>query len=96
MRESISEFPARPGTNQSIYLPKSTGSTLEALAMSRHDWEIVDWDLKPQPKQTNLHNQRLCFNRVTDEAFIAETMVWILRMFSLLLKDLNFLLLFGI
>ena len=25
--------------------------TQEALAPSRHDWKIVDWDVKPQHKQ---------------------------------------------
>ena len=28
--------------------------TLEAVAPSRHDWKIVDWDVKPQHKQTKL------------------------------------------
>ena len=27
--------------------------TQEALGPSRHDWKIVDWDVKPQHKQTN-------------------------------------------
>ena len=27
--------------------------TQEAMAPSRHDWKIVDWDVKPQHKQTN-------------------------------------------
>ena len=27
--------------------------TQEAVAPSRHDWKIVDWDVKPQNKQTN-------------------------------------------
>ena len=27
--------------------------TQEAVAPSRHDWQIVDWDVKPQHKQTN-------------------------------------------
>ena len=27
--------------------------TQEAVAPSRHDWKIVDWDVKPQLKQTN-------------------------------------------
>ena len=27
--------------------------TQEAVASSRHDWKIVDWDVKPQHKQTN-------------------------------------------
>ena len=26
--------------------------TQEAMAPSRHDWKIVDWDIKPQHKQT--------------------------------------------
>ena len=28
--------------------------TQEAVAPSRHDWKIVDWDVKPQHKQTNI------------------------------------------
>ena len=27
--------------------------TQEAVAPSRHDWKIVDWDVKPQHRQTN-------------------------------------------
>ena len=27
--------------------------TQEAVAPSRHDWKIVDWDVKPQHKQTS-------------------------------------------
>ena len=27
--------------------------TQEAMAPSRHDWKIVDWDVKPQHKPTN-------------------------------------------
>ena len=27
--------------------------TQEAMALSRHDWKIVDWDVKPQQKQTS-------------------------------------------
>ena len=27
--------------------------TQEAMAPTRHDWKIVDWDVKPQHKQTN-------------------------------------------
>ena len=27
--------------------------TQEVVAPSRHDWKIVDWDVKPQHKQTN-------------------------------------------
>ena len=38
-----------------IYLPKSTGNTQEAVAPSQHDKKIVDWDVKPQPKQTKTY-----------------------------------------
>ena len=31
--------------------------TQEAVAPSRHDWKIVDWDVKPQHKQ-NFKNKR--------------------------------------
>ena len=31
--------------------------TQEAMAPSRHDWKIVDWDVKPQHKQTNISNR---------------------------------------
>ena len=31
--------------------------TQEAVAPSRHDWKIVDWDVKPQHKQTNKQNK---------------------------------------
>ena len=27
--------------------------TQEVVALSRHDWKIVDWDVKPQHRQTN-------------------------------------------
>ena len=27
--------------------------TQEAVAPSRHDWKLVDWDVKPQHKQAN-------------------------------------------
>ena len=31
--------------------------TQEAMAPSRHDWKIVDWDVKPQHNQpTNQHD----------------------------------------
>ena len=32
--------------------------TQEAVAPSRHDWKIVDWDVKPQHKQTKFTNQK--------------------------------------
>ena len=35
-----------------IYSPKSTGNTQKAMAPSRFDWKIVDWDVKHQRKQT--------------------------------------------
>ena len=38
---------------QDTLLTESTGNTQEAVAPSRHDWKIVDWDVKPQHKQTN-------------------------------------------
>ena len=41
-----------------IFIPKSTGNTQEAVAPSRHDSKNVDWDVKPQPKQTNKQTQR--------------------------------------
>ena len=31
-------------------LPESTGNTRKAVAPSRHDSKIVDWDVKPQHK----------------------------------------------
>ena len=30
---------------------KSAGNTQEEVAPSRHDWKIVDWNVKPQPKK---------------------------------------------
>ena len=32
--------------------------TQEAVAPSRHDWKIVDWDVKPQHKQSSVFKQR--------------------------------------
>ena len=32
--------------------------TQEAVAPSRHDWKIVDWDVEPQHKQTKSTHQR--------------------------------------
>ena len=32
--------------------PKKYGYTQEGVAPSRHDRKIVDWDEKPEPKQT--------------------------------------------
>ena len=38
---------------QDTLLPKSTCNTQEEVALFRHDRKIVDWDVKPQHKQTN-------------------------------------------
>ena len=38
--------------------------TQEAMAPSRHDWKIVDWDVKPQHNQPTIYNaitQNICF-----------------------------------
>ena len=37
--------------------------TQEAVAPSRHDWKIVDWDVKPQHKQTNKLTQIFVYNK---------------------------------
>ena len=34
--------------------------TQEAMAPSRHDWKIVDWDVKPQHNQQPTNQHRLC------------------------------------
>ena len=49
-----------------IYLPKSTGNTQEAVAPSRHDYKINDWDVKPQPTQTNKYKGILQFTTVSN------------------------------
>ena len=36
--------------------------TQEAVAPSRHDWKIVDWDGKPQHKQTNIQAMNQVFS----------------------------------
>ena len=39
--------------SKDTYTPrKGTGNTQEAAALSRHDYKIVDWDVKHQHKQT--------------------------------------------
>ena len=38
--------------------------TQEAVAPSRHDWKIVDWDVKPQHKQTN---KTVCQSQQSDQ-----------------------------
>ena len=43
--------------SKTLYSPKVLVITQEAVAPSRHDWKIVDWDVKPQHKQTN----NICF-----------------------------------
>ena len=40
---------ARPFTPQKYWL-----ITQEAMAPSRHDWKIVDWDVKPQHNQPTI------------------------------------------
>ena len=37
-------------------LPERTGNTQEVEAPSRHYQKIVDWDVKPQQNQTDVHN----------------------------------------
>ena len=40
---------------QDTLLPKKYWlNTQEVVAPSRHDYKIVDWDVKPQYKQTNI------------------------------------------
>ena len=39
--------------SKTLYTPKSTGNTQEAAAPPQKDWKFVDWDVKPQHKQTN-------------------------------------------
>ena len=34
--------------------------TQEAVAPSRHDWKIVDWDVKPQHKQNKQNSDSDC------------------------------------
>ena len=36
--------------------------TQEAVASSRHDWKIIDWDVKPQHKQTKAGYARIYDN----------------------------------
>ena len=38
--------------SKTLYSRKYWLITQEAVAPSRHDWKIVDWDVKPQHKQT--------------------------------------------
>ena len=40
--------------SKTLYLLLSTGSTQGDRNMSRHGWNIVDWDLKHQHKQTRI------------------------------------------
>ena len=40
-----------------IYSPKSNDNTQEAVDPSRHDWKIVEWDVKHQ--HTKKHKQNL-------------------------------------
>ena len=36
--------------------------TQEAMAPSRHDWKIVDWDVKPQHNQPTLWRHKILMN----------------------------------
>ena len=38
--------------SKTLYSPKVLVNYPETVAPSRHDWKIVDWDVKPQHKQT--------------------------------------------
>ena len=49
--------------------------TQEAVALSRHDWKIVDWDVKPQHKQTN-KEIRMCIC-IHVSSIILGTYIWI-------------------
>ena len=31
------------------------------MAPSRHDWKIVDWDVKPQHNQPNIKHQKMTY-----------------------------------
>ena len=42
-----------PWARHFLKLPKSTGDTQEVVALSQHDWKVVDWDVKPQHKQNH-------------------------------------------
>ena len=42
--------------SKTLYSRKYWLNTQEAMAPSRHDWKIVDWDVKPQ------HNQWFWWN----------------------------------
>ena len=49
--------------------------TQEAMAPSRHDWKIVDWDVKPQhnqPPSIYIHNLNLTtvYEKITTKGFI--------------------------
>ena len=35
--------------------------TQEAVAPSRHDWKIVDWDVKPQNKNKQTNKKKTCY-----------------------------------
>ena len=49
-------------------------STQEAVAPSQHDWKIVDWDVKPQHKQTNI--QFDCFSVGREEKGDRKQLCW--------------------
>ena len=43
--------------------------TQEAMAPSRHDWKIVDWDVKPQHNQPNLLSHHLQISKRENRQF---------------------------
>ena len=38
--------------SNTLYSAKSTGNTQEVLTQSQYDLKIINWDVKPQHKQT--------------------------------------------
>ena len=44
--------------------------TQEAMAPSRHDWKIVDWDVKPQHNQPTFVEFRIFFNWKQNACFL--------------------------
>ena len=44
--------------SKTLYSPKVLVNYLGSGGSSRHDWKIVDWDVKPQHKQTNHYSRK--------------------------------------
>ena len=53
--------------------------TQEAVAPSRYDWKIVDWDVKPQHKQTKTQNAREAREIAFAAIFISQLICWMLH-----------------